>query len=124
MSKPLIGVVLGAVLGVIDGLTAWFTPAVRDQLGGIVIGSTLIVWSSRDEPIRHGTFPFLKIPSKEGLVKVDGALGVARMNLEMNNSRHCLVSPYVFAAAVVRPYFCVAKPTINPTSVPGRMISK
>ena len=41
MSKPLIGVILGAVLGVIDGLTAWFTPAVRDQLGGIVIGSTL-----------------------------------------------------------------------------------
>ena len=41
MSKPLIGVVLGAILGVIDGLTAWFTPAVRDQLGGIVIGSTL-----------------------------------------------------------------------------------
>jgi hypothetical protein len=41
MSKPLIGVVLGAVLGAIDGLTAWFTPAVRDQLGGIVVGSTL-----------------------------------------------------------------------------------
>ena len=41
MSKPLIGVVLGAVLGAIDGLTAWFSPAVRDQLGGIVIGSTL-----------------------------------------------------------------------------------
>jgi hypothetical protein len=41
MSKPLIGVILGAVLGVIDGLTAWFTPAVRDQLGGIVIGSTM-----------------------------------------------------------------------------------
>ena len=31
----------GAVLGAIDGLTAWFTPAVRDQLGGIVIGSTV-----------------------------------------------------------------------------------
>ena len=36
MSKPLIGVILGAVLGAIDGLTAWFTPAVRDQLFGIV----------------------------------------------------------------------------------------
>jgi hypothetical protein len=33
--------VLGAILGVIDGLTAWFTPAVRDQLAGIVFGSTL-----------------------------------------------------------------------------------
>jgi hypothetical protein len=41
MSKPLIGIVLGAILGAIDGLTAWFTPAVRDQLGGIVIGSTI-----------------------------------------------------------------------------------
>jgi hypothetical protein len=41
MSKPIIGVILGAVLGVIDGLTAWFTPAVRAELGGIVIGSTL-----------------------------------------------------------------------------------
>jgi hypothetical protein len=41
MSKPLIGIVLGAVLGAIDGLTAWFTPAVRDQLGGIVVGSTV-----------------------------------------------------------------------------------
>lgn len=41
MSKPLIGIVLGAVLGAIDGLTAWFTPAVRDQLAGIVMGSTI-----------------------------------------------------------------------------------
>jgi hypothetical protein len=41
MSKPLIGVILGAVLGAIDGLTAWFTPAVRDQLAGIVFGSTI-----------------------------------------------------------------------------------
>jgi len=41
MSKPLIGVILGAALGAIDGLTAWFVPAVRDQLGGIVIGSTI-----------------------------------------------------------------------------------
>jgi hypothetical protein len=41
MSKPLIGVALGAVLGVLDGLTAWFTPEVRNELGGIVIGSTI-----------------------------------------------------------------------------------
>jgi hypothetical protein len=40
MSKPLIGLLLGAVLGAFDGLTAWFTPAVRDQLAGIVISST------------------------------------------------------------------------------------
>ena len=41
MSKPLLGVILGAILGAIDGLTAWFTPAAREQLGGIVIGSTI-----------------------------------------------------------------------------------
>jgi hypothetical protein len=41
MSKPLIGILLGAVLGALDGLTAWFTPAVRDQLAGIVVSSTL-----------------------------------------------------------------------------------
>lgn len=40
MSKPVIGILLGAVLGAFDGLTAWFTPAVREQLGSIVISST------------------------------------------------------------------------------------
>lgn len=40
MSKPLIGVLLGAVLGAFDGLTAWFTPAVRAQLASIVVSST------------------------------------------------------------------------------------
>ena len=32
---------LGGVLGIFDGLTAWFTPAVRDQMAGIVVGSTI-----------------------------------------------------------------------------------
>jgi len=32
---------LGGVLGVFDGLTAWFTPEVRNQIVGIVIGSTI-----------------------------------------------------------------------------------
>jgi hypothetical protein len=41
MSKPVLGLVLGGVLGIFDGLTAWFTPAVRDQMMGIVIGSTI-----------------------------------------------------------------------------------
>ena len=40
MSKPLIGIVLGAILGAFDGLTAWFTPAVRAQLAAIVVSST------------------------------------------------------------------------------------
>lgn len=40
MSKPLIGVILGAVLGALDGLTAWFTPEVRNDLASIVVSST------------------------------------------------------------------------------------
>ena len=40
MSKIVLGLLVGAVLGCLDGLTAWFTPDVRAQLLGIVIGST------------------------------------------------------------------------------------
>ena len=40
MNKPVFGLLLGGLLGVFDGLTAWFTPEVRSQLLGIVIGST------------------------------------------------------------------------------------
>ncbi len=40
MSKPVFGLLLGGLLGVFDGLTAYFTPEVRSQLLGIVIGST------------------------------------------------------------------------------------
>jgi small basic protein len=40
MSKIILGLVIGAVLGCLDGLTAWFTPEVRAQMLTIVIGST------------------------------------------------------------------------------------
>jgi len=40
MNKPVFGLLLGAFLGIFDGLTAWFTPAARPLLMGIVIGST------------------------------------------------------------------------------------
>jgi hypothetical protein len=40
MNKPVFGLLLGAALGIFDGLTAWFTPAVRPFLMGIVISST------------------------------------------------------------------------------------
>ena len=40
MSKPVLGLVLGGILGIFDGLTAWFTPEARSLLLGIVIGST------------------------------------------------------------------------------------
>lgn len=36
-----LALVLGAVLGAFDGLTAWFTPDVRNQLGTIVMLSSL-----------------------------------------------------------------------------------
>jgi MFS family permease len=40
MNKILLGLILGGALGILDGLTAWFTPAARGQMVGIVIGST------------------------------------------------------------------------------------
>ena len=40
MNKVVLGLVVGGILGIFDGLTAWFTPAVRAQMAGIVIGST------------------------------------------------------------------------------------
>ena len=41
MKKPVLGLLLGAVLGAFDGLTALGTPAVASQIVGIVIGSTI-----------------------------------------------------------------------------------
>lgn len=38
--KVVLGLLLGGILGVFDGLTAWFTPAVRAQLLVIVVAST------------------------------------------------------------------------------------
>ena len=39
MNKVWLGLLIGGILGIFDGLTAWFTPDVRAQLLGIVIGS-------------------------------------------------------------------------------------
>ena len=55
MNKVLLGLLIGGILGIFDGLTAWFTPEARAQLVGIVIGSTfkgliagvLIGWFAR-----------------------------------------------------------------------------
>jgi F0F1-type ATP synthase assembly protein I len=41
MNKILVGVVFGLILGALDGATAWFTPEVRSQLAGIMIGSSI-----------------------------------------------------------------------------------
>lgn len=41
MNKPTLGLLLGATLGALDGLSAWFYPDVREHgmLTGIVLGS-------------------------------------------------------------------------------------
>lgn len=41
MSKPLLGLLLGGILGVFDGLTALLTPEAAPGIIGIVIGSTV-----------------------------------------------------------------------------------
>lgn len=41
MRKIGLAVILGAILGAFDGLTAWFEPSVRDQIGTIVMLSSL-----------------------------------------------------------------------------------
>ena len=35
MNKIVLGIVLGGVLGILDGLTAWFTPEVRKLKAGL-----------------------------------------------------------------------------------------
>lgn len=41
MKRVGFAVILGAILGALDGATAWFTPAVRDQIGTIIMLSSL-----------------------------------------------------------------------------------
>ena len=41
MNRITVGILVGAALGVLDGLTAWFTPEARAGIIGIVIGSTV-----------------------------------------------------------------------------------
>jgi hypothetical protein len=41
VNKPVFATLLGGFLGIFDGLTALFTPDVRSQIVGIVIGSTI-----------------------------------------------------------------------------------
>jgi hypothetical protein len=41
VNKIVFGLILGGVLGIFDGLTAWFTPEARTAMASIVIGSTI-----------------------------------------------------------------------------------
>jgi hypothetical protein len=40
MNRIVVGILVGGALGVLDGLTAWFTPEARPQMVGIILGST------------------------------------------------------------------------------------
>jgi hypothetical protein len=39
MNKPLLGIAVGAVLGIVDGATAWFEPKARPEIMTILMGS-------------------------------------------------------------------------------------
>ncbi|MEO8373382.1 MAG: hypothetical protein ABI806_29625 [Candidatus Solibacter sp.] len=41
MNKITVGLIFGALLGAIDGATAWFTPEVRSMMASIMVGSTI-----------------------------------------------------------------------------------
>ena len=41
MKKPMLGLVVGGALGVLDGLSAWFSPEAHPYMSQIVIGSTI-----------------------------------------------------------------------------------
>src|SRR5690349_217737 len=41
MNRIAVGVLVGGALGILDGLSAWFTPEARPAIIGIVVGSTI-----------------------------------------------------------------------------------
>jgi len=41
MNKIVVGLLFGAILGVVDGSTAWFTPEARPGIAGILVGSSI-----------------------------------------------------------------------------------
>jgi hypothetical protein len=41
MNKPVAGIIAGAILGILDGATAWFTPAARPEIVTIMMGSSV-----------------------------------------------------------------------------------
>jgi len=70
MNKLVLGILLGGILGIFDGLTAWFTPEVRAHILEIVIGSTMkgLIRESRLDSlpgkyIRFRSESYLVLPS-------------------------------------------------------------
>ena len=41
MTRPLLGLTVGGVLGLIDGMSAWFYPEARSMMVTIILGSTV-----------------------------------------------------------------------------------
>ena len=41
MNKVMVGLVLGVILGAIDGATAWFYPEARSMMTNIIVGSSI-----------------------------------------------------------------------------------
>ena len=41
MNKPVLGIAVGAILGIVDGATSWFTPEVRKDIATILMFSCL-----------------------------------------------------------------------------------
>ena len=41
MNKIVVGLIFGAVLGALDGASAWFYPEVRSVIASIMVGSTI-----------------------------------------------------------------------------------
>jgi len=41
LSKPMLGLLVGAALGAMDGGSAWFYPSARTMMARIIIGSTI-----------------------------------------------------------------------------------
>ena len=42
MKTPTLGIVVGGMLGLLDGLSAWLDPEARPMMLAIVLGSTIV----------------------------------------------------------------------------------
>ena len=51
MSKPVLGLTVGAILGFLDGASAWFSPEARPLMVTIVVGSTLKGLATGSSPV-------------------------------------------------------------------------
>jgi hypothetical protein len=72
MSKPVLGLILGAILGVFDGLTALFTPEAAPMI------TSIIMWSSLKGLIAGLIIGFFarKVHSVQGGILFGGAVGL------------------------------------------------